>query len=199
VDDKSGDLVARWRAGDERAAAELFRRYAGRLIVLARSRLPAKLARRVDAEDVVQSVYRSFFADARNGRFDLQRGGDLWRLLVAITMHKLRYQVRQNRAGKRDVQRERAFGSEESLLGIPTARLARDPSPAEAVALADALEQLMAGLRPLDRRIFELRLQGYAIEEIAADTKRSERRVYSILEQIKQSLQQSHTGTPLPD
>ena len=78
----SVNLVHRWRGGDQKAAEELFRRYANRLIGLARSRLSRKLARRVDPEDVVQSVYRSFFHDVRDGRYDLQRGGDLWRLLV---------------------------------------------------------------------------------------------------------------------
>ena len=52
-DDRSGDLLARWRAGDADAAAEIFRRYADRLIALARGRLSAKLARRIDPEDVV--------------------------------------------------------------------------------------------------------------------------------------------------
>jgi hypothetical protein len=58
--------------------------YANRLIALARSRLSSKLAGRIDPEDVVQSVYRSFFAEARAGRYHLDRGGDLWRLLVAM-------------------------------------------------------------------------------------------------------------------
>src|SRR5438552_55665 len=86
-------LVAQWRAGNEQAAAQLFHRYALRLITLAHGRLSAKLAARVDPEDVVQSAYRSFFVGARNGRYALERSGDLWRLLVAITLHKVRRQV----------------------------------------------------------------------------------------------------------
>jgi len=39
-DDHSGNLVARWRDGDQQAAAELFRRYAERLVGLVRRRLP---------------------------------------------------------------------------------------------------------------------------------------------------------------
>lgn len=84
--DNSNHLVARWQQGDQTAAAELFQRYASRLIALARSQLSVKLAQRVDPEDVVQSVYRSFFVDARNGRYDFQHGGDLWRLLVTMTL-----------------------------------------------------------------------------------------------------------------
>src|SRR5262249_61833539 len=92
VDDAS--LLARWREGDQQAAAEIFRRYVGRLIGIVQARLSAKLARRVDPEDVVQSAYRSFFAGARNGQYDLPLGRDLWRLLVAITLHKLPDQVK---------------------------------------------------------------------------------------------------------
>src|SRR5262245_49776131 len=101
MDERSGDLLARWRTGDQQAAVELFRRYVDRLIALVRSRLSAKFSRRLDAEDVVQSVYRTFFAEARDCRFDLQHGGDLWRLLVTIALHKLQHQVRRNLRGKR--------------------------------------------------------------------------------------------------
>jgi DNA-directed RNA polymerase specialized sigma24 family protein len=81
-DDPSAELLARWRAGDERAEDELFARYTSRLIELARRRLSAKLGRRLDPEDVVQSAYRSFCASARADRYTLRGSGDLWRLLA---------------------------------------------------------------------------------------------------------------------
>src|SRR5262249_53335115 len=190
--DGTENLVARWRKGDEAAAAELFRLYANRLIGLARSRLSGKLAQRVDPEDVVQSVYRSFFAGARDGRYDLQHGSDLWHLLVTITLNKLQHQVKRNTAEKRTVEREQNFGSEDSLLGVHPQGFAREPAPVEAVALTEELEQIMRRLPPVYRRVFELRLQGYNLDEITADTRRSERSVYRILEEIKQQLSQWH-------
>src|SRR3954470_23818895 len=87
-------LLERFRAGDDQAAAEIFDRYFERLTSLARSRLSTRLARRTDPEDIVLSVYRSFFVEAREGRYTLGRGGDLWRLLSSITRHKLLRQVR---------------------------------------------------------------------------------------------------------
>jgi RNA polymerase sigma-70 factor (ECF subfamily) len=188
-DERSGELLARWQAGEQQAAAELFRRYADRLIALAQSRLPARLAPRVDAEDVVQSVYRSFFAGASEGRYDLQRGGDLWRLLVTITLHKVYRQVARNARGKRAVQREQSFGAEDELLG-QAPLLARDPSPVEVVALVDELEQIMRGLKPQYRRMLELRLQGHDIFTIATQTQSGERTVRRVLEQVKQQLQE---------
>src|SRR5262245_52762378 len=146
------DLVARWRAGDQQAAAELFQRYAQRLVALARSQLPAKLAHRVDPEDVVQSVYRTFFADAEADRFSLQRGGDLWQLLVAITFHKLHDHIKWHRRDKRDASRDRGFGSEDSLFAMQAHLSGREPSPVEAVALLEQVEQVMRRLRPVSRR-----------------------------------------------
>jgi RNA polymerase sigma-70 factor (ECF subfamily) len=187
-DDSPAALVARWRAGDQQAAEELFRRYANRLVALARSRLSARLAKRVDPEDVVQSVYRSFFADTREGRYDLERGGDLWQLLVTITLHKLNDQVKRNARAKRAVGREEHFGSEDSLVGLQAHLAAQQPSPVEAVALTELVEQIMHRLDPVQRRVLELRLQGFNLAEIAAQQECSQRTVIRVLEKIKAQL-----------
>jgi RNA polymerase sigma factor (sigma-70 family) len=188
AEEASINLVARWRDGDQLAADQLFRRYAEQLIALARTRLSAKVSKRVDAEDVVQSAYRSFFHGSRAGRYDIRRGGDLWQLLVVITLHKLQHQVRRNLAGKRSVNREQPFAGENRLLGIQPQRLAQAPSPVEALALAEELEQLMRRLDPLHRRMLELRLQGYTVDEIATDTQRCPGTIRRVLDRIKQQL-----------
>ena len=181
-------LVAQWRAGDEQAAAQLFHRYALRLITLAHGRLSAKLAARVDPEDVVQSAYRSFFVGARNGRYTLEGSGDLWRLLVAITLHKVRRQVEVHTADKRSINREQRL--EDGLLGIPASLLAREPSAAEAVTLAETLENVLGRLTPTERCVIELRLQGYSLAEIVAETQRSRATVQPVLDRVKQQLAQ---------
>jgi RNA polymerase sigma factor (sigma-70 family) len=191
--DASGDLLARWREGDQQAAAELFGRYVNRLVALARSRLSQRLTHRIDPEDVVQSVYRSFFAGAREGRYHLERGGDLWRLLVAITFYKLNDQVKRNTCRKRSPGQERSFGTEDSLPGIQVQLLSREPSPEEAAALAEEVESLMRGVEPLHRRILELRLQGYNIFEIAAATHCGERTVHRVLKRIKQQVEDRYS------
>jgi RNA polymerase sigma-70 factor (ECF subfamily) len=188
--DESGKLVARWRAGDQEAAEELFRRYTRRLIALAQRRLPSHLSQRVDAEDVIQSVYRSFFDAARRDPLDLRRGGDLWRLLVTITLNKVRDQGKRQMRGKRAIRRESHFGSEDSLIGLQAR--GREPSPLEAAALAEQLEQVMRRLDPLARRVLELRLQGHNHEEIAAATQRTQRTVIRILKEIRGLLEGWH-------
>src|SRR4051794_19962313 len=102
----SAELLDRCRQHDDAAAEALFHRYAQRLTQLARSRLSRRLAARVDAEDVVLSAYRSFFRLARDGEVLLRQSGDLWRVLVRITLRKLYRNARRHRADCRSVQRE---------------------------------------------------------------------------------------------
>lgn len=175
------EIMARYCGGDEEAASRIFDRYVQRLTLLARSRLSPTLASRTDPEDVVLSAYRSFFIGARNGRFQLSRSGDLWRLLVSITMHKLYRHVRFHQAGIRSIASEEAITS-------PDAQLSREPSPDEAISLADELQQFMASLAPVERRILELRLQEETLAEISAATGRSERTVRRVLEAIRINL-----------
>jgi RNA polymerase sigma-70 factor (ECF subfamily) len=190
LNDLSVDLVARWRRGDQQAAQELFERYVVQLVGLARSRLSAKMAQRVDAEDVVQSAYRSFFVNVREGRYKLHRGGDLWRLLVATMLHKLQDQVKRHKARKRNIDAEQGFGSEDSLYGIQPEALSAIPSPLEALTLVDEVEEVMRRLDPLQRRVLELRLEGCNLDEIAAAIERCPQTVRRTLERIKKDLEQ---------
>jgi RNA polymerase sigma-70 factor (ECF subfamily) len=189
VDQLPVELLERWRNGDQQAADELFGLYADRLVVLARSGLSARLKQRLDPEDVVQSAYRSFFRGASAGRFEIKRGGDLWRLLVAITLNKLHLQVRRNQAGKRAVARERKLADSDGGRSWESQLLAREPSPLEAVTLTDEVEKVIRQLEPLERQMLELRLQGTNVERIAAVTHRTERTVRRVLEQVKNRLE----------
>jgi RNA polymerase sigma-70 factor (ECF subfamily) len=126
------------------------------------------------------SAYRSFFVAARDGRIALTRSGDLWRLLVAITLHKLYRQVRKHEAASRSVDAE-------SLL-IDSELLAREPPPEEVVGVADELEHLLARLDPLARRVLELRLQDHILAVIAEQTGRSERTIRRTLATIRDML-----------
>ncbi len=178
-------LLERFRNGDDRAAEALLSRYFERLTLLARSRLSPRLARRADPEDIVMSVYRSFFVGARSGRFAVRRSGDLWRLLAAITKHKLLRQARHQRADRRSVDIEVPL--DQSDVGQIIAPH-EEPTPEDAVALADELEWVLSRLSVFARRVLELRLQGSLLSEIAHDTGRSERTVRRTLADIREIL-----------
>jgi RNA polymerase sigma factor (sigma-70 family) len=171
---RSSDLLNRLTTGDEKAAEEIFERYVERLTHLVHSRLAAKLAARVDPEDIVMSAYRSFFVAARDGRYGFSRGGDLWRLLVEITLHKLYHAADRHLADRRSVDREQcALDASPAILPI----ISREPTPDEALAAADELTAILRQLGDRDRQALELRLQGYELEEIAERLKCNERTV----------------------
>lgn len=184
--ENSAELLRRCRSGDNAAAEAIYQRYAERLLALARSRLSPKLARRVDADDVVQSTYRSFFVRAREGQFTVDEDGDLWRLLATITLHKLGRQAKRHRAARRSLDREAPDAD-----GVLLAELAaREPSPADVVAAAEELHWLMSQLDSTHRQAVQLRLQGLTIGEVAAAIGRSERTVRRWLAEAKQLLEE---------
>jgi RNA polymerase sigma factor (sigma-70 family) len=153
------------------------------LTVFARARLAPKVARRVDPEDIVMSAYRSFFVRARDGHLSLRRSGDLWRLLVAITLNKIRRQAAHHQAEKRSIRRE------EDLNLSANDPLASRPPPEHAIAMADELEQVMEAVSPDKRRVLELRLLDRSHSEIAAEVGRSERTIRRMLHELQDYLQ----------
>ncbi len=190
----SAELLARHLQHDAAASEDLFRRYADRLMRLARSRLSRRLAARVDAEDVVLSAYRSFFVLVQGGDILLGESGDLWRLLVRITLRKVCHNARRHRARCRSVEREQPWPGPDSDMP-DAALLAREPTPAQAAALADELRVLLAPLGPIPRRIAELRLLGYEAEEIANLVGRTARTVRRILASLGAELQRRQIET----
>ena len=75
---------------------------------------------------------------------------------MAITLDKLRDQVKWHARAKRTVKREQALGGDDSWEDIELNLLARESSPVEAVAPTETLQQLVRPLEPLESRILEL-------------------------------------------
>ncbi|GAB4155735.1 MAG: ECF-type sigma factor [Planctomycetaceae bacterium] len=180
--------LERWRSGDQAAASEIFQQYVTRLIGLARNRLSARMSKRIDPEDVVQSAYRSFFRNAREDRYTLSRSGDLWKLLAAITVKKVHGQVEHHTAQKRAIHREQADPDDNELCGVHPEMVSREPSPTEALTVVEQLEEIMQGLSSEHRKILELRLQENTIEEVAEEVGCSERTVRRVLDRVREKL-----------
>ena len=178
----SGDQlrVERWQAGDEKAASELYYRYLERLVTVAQRRLSAKLSARVDPEDIVQSVFRSFFVRAQKGKFVFKDDDDIWKLLVQITVHKTLKHVAFHRRAKRDAGAE-AGADQDRLVSY----LSREPSPEEAAIFVDSVEFFLRELRPADRKIIEMRLEGFDQGEIAKRLGVSDRTIRRLMERIR--------------
>jgi RNA polymerase sigma-70 factor, ECF subfamily len=180
-------LLRRLRHGSQDAATQLYLKYAHWLKDLARARCCPALAPRVDVEDIVQSVFRSFFRAASLGYYDVPAGEELWRLFHVIALNKIRAQGIFHRAAKRNV---RATVGGEALDWSGAA--SGDDETAYAI-LRLTIEEALESLPPLHRTMLRLRVEGHEIAEIALLTGRSKRTVERILQETREALR-SHLG-----
>lgn len=178
------ELFHRHREGDPEAAGQIVDHFSRRLCPLAEQHLSGKLAGRVEGEDVVQSVFRTFFARSANGEFKIDSRAQLWQLLVKITVLKARQKGRYHTAEKRDARREHRISDE----GWVVECVNREPGPEEAAVLVDQIESLLDGLPPLYEQILQQRLQGFAVAEIAADCGVSRQTIYRALNLLQKRL-----------
>jgi len=181
------ELLDRWRSGDQQAAEELYHRYAQRLCQLAERQMAPRLRRRVGADDVVQSVFRTFFRRTEKGEYPIDHSGSLWRLLVKITMNKIRHQGERHRAAKRNVEAEVDI----MAAGVSPEAFAEDPSPEAAVWLMDELEALLAGCDVSEGEMLTLCLEGYSTTEIAQRKGCSRHTVRRVLNRFGRQLQRN--------
>jgi len=183
-------LMSQLRQGDQAAAARIFEVYTGRLIRQAQAWMSGRLQAKGDPEDIVQSVYRSFFRRQRAGQFRFDHAGGLWSLLALMTARKCKRWNEHFKTARRDGRRERyipALQSDESTLAweAPGA----DPTPYEVAAVADLVERVMRSLQTdTQRQILKLRLQGYSYQEIGAKVERSEQTVSRVLTTVREYL-----------
>lgn len=167
--------VIQLRDGYDTAAVE---RFSDRLLRLASSRLPQRLQRRVDPEDIVQSVFRSFFARHQAGKFEFADVPDIWRLLAAITYHKVQRSIRHHGQQQRDVQREIPFEESESIRDV-------SPTASSIVMMMEFLDRILNELPETHQEMVRLRLEGRSIEEIAETTNVSTRTVLRALRLVR--------------
>jgi RNA polymerase sigma-70 factor (ECF subfamily) len=185
-DPSDHSLLVRLRGGQQDAATELYLRYAQRLRALVRSRCSPQLARRVEPDDIVQSVFRRFFRRVLQGDYDVPPGEELWGLLLVIALNKIRTEEAFHRAGKRDVRIS-------AVAADPGALLADQES--DRVILQLCIEDALGQLPAQHRAMVELRIQGHEVAEIAQNTGRSKRTVERTLQDARSRLREL-LGTP---
>lgn len=191
------DSIAAWlsgaRAGDAAAAQQLWERYFGRLVALARQKLPAHGRRAFDEEDVAQSALRCFLGAVAQDRYpQLADRHGLWNLLVVITARKaqayLRRQQRHKRGGGH-VLGETAFLAHAEGAGIEQV-IGAEPTPAFAAQVAEECQRLLEQLTPELRRIALLKMEGHTVDEIAREVGSTRRTVERRLQIIRKTWQQ---------
>ena len=161
--------------GDDLAAYHLWEHCFPKLLRYAQKKLPDRLRRAMDEEDVALSALKSFFSANQRGAFpDLASRDDLWKLLVCIAARKAQARVRHETRKKRGggfVQGESIFitGSQSGdpspgIAGIESTAL----NPELLAQFSDEFETLMNALSDdTQRTIAILRIEGYAVAEIS--------------------------------
>jgi RNA polymerase sigma factor (sigma-70 family) len=167
--------IGQLKAGDEAAAARLWRRYAGPLAALARKTIRGVPRGMGDEEDVVLEALNSVFRCAKEGRFSqLLDREDLWQLMVVITFRKALHLVayaHRDRRDPRKVQQAAGPAGDDSAVGPAAIEdlLSREPDPALVAELADQCQVLLDKLGDDElRTIVMWKVDGFTNVEIAA-------------------------------
>ncbi len=177
-------VVAGLGNNQPRAQQAVFDEYHQRLVKTIRSNVAGRLGRRLDASDIALSAFASFFLRAREGGFRIRSRQDLWGLLVAITLNKLRNQVKFHHTQKRGAHQEEYSEAEKFNFTC------RNPLPSEEAVLNDALEQVLSQVRPIHKEIAERILLGQPSSEIATTARRSLRTVRRVETLLRQLIEQ---------
>lgn len=164
------DLLTRLRNNDPDTWRELHEQFAPGLMAVAGRHLRA-IRGQLSAEDVYNSVLKSFWVQVNKGNVAVDEWDGVGALLWKITICKCRKRLRYYRQQRRDTRRAEPLASEPGTV----------ISPEESVELEDFLTRLMKYLEdPTDRektefnqRVAALLLSGYSPEEIVTGTLKS--------------------------
>jgi RNA polymerase sigma factor (sigma-70 family) len=162
--------------GDQLAALEIWEQYFQKLVHMAHRMLDRRARRAVDGEDVALSAIHSFCRGLAQGKFaELNDRTEIWRLLTAITAHKVSKEVRRHRTQKRGrgcVRGESIFeaqGGSSETIGLAQV-MGREPTPQIAAIFSDTCRELLDDLDDdVLREIALLKMERYSNEEIAKE------------------------------
>jgi RNA polymerase sigma factor (sigma-70 family) len=193
----SNHSVSHWidqaKDGNSVAAHQLWHHYYDRLIRAARQNLRGQNQGMADEEDIVVSVFESFYRAAENGRFpDLSGRDDLWRLLLTMSARKIvdkrRHDRRQRRgAGAKVRSIEQPGGEDEAVIQV----IGNEPTPDMVLMMTESFEQLLAHLGVGQLRDLAVgKMEGFSNAELAVRFECSERTIERRLHLIREKCQQ---------
>ncbi len=151
-------------------------------MAFARTRLPSDVSSRVDEEDIVQSVFRSFFRRNQGNEFYFDDSLDVRSLLAAMTYRKVINTIKHHHRDRRRTTCEQSSSTSDGSSQLAD----RNPTPEELNILVDYLAWILNHLNPAQREIIQLRLEGYTVAEIADRVQLSQRTVKRALARARQ-------------
>ncbi|MFK7736007.1 MAG: sigma-70 family RNA polymerase sigma factor [Pirellulaceae bacterium] len=202
--------VSHWieqvKQGDSAAANDLWHHYFDRLVRIVRQRIYGRNRAVSDEEDVVVSVFESFYRAAEKGRFpDLADRDDLWKLLLRMASRKVidnrRHAKRQRRGGEVETfSLDQSQGESESEQRMLAEAIGDEPTPEMALCLQESVEKLFSHLGGGQlQELAVAKLEGYTNAELAkrfqCSERTIERRLHLIREKCRQELTDESTST----
>lgn len=189
--------------GDSVAAGEIWNHYFDRLVRRVRARLRGGNRAVSDEEDVVLSVFDSFYHAAEAGRFpDMADRDDLWHLLLRMAARKVvdkrRRDERIRRGGYVRVQSIDARSDDDDRV---IEVIGDDPSPEMIVMMQETAENFFSklGVGSLCD-LAGAKLEGYSNAELArrfdCSERTIERRLHLIREKCQQQMMPDHEHSP---
>jgi RNA polymerase sigma-70 factor (ECF subfamily) len=182
-------LFGQAAAGDEHALSELARRYEAKVRVVARVLLGRALRPYLDSVDLVQSVHQSVLIGIRNRKFDVADPEKLTALAITVVRRKVARHWRR-------VQRQKRLSGVSSepdgladAVGILDGQTDPSGDPAAQTQYGDQLRHVTSRLSHDERRMLDLRMQGYNTPEIAAELNLSPVNVRVRLTRLRQRLE----------
>lgn len=196
MSEPKNENVSHWidliKQGDSTAANQIWKLYFERLVRAVGKRLYGHNRAVSDEEDVVLSVFKSFYAAAEKGRFvDLSDRDDLWQLLLTMAARKVidkrRHDHRQRRGGNVAIHSLDRGGRDSEIIET----IGNEPSPEMVLMMQESVEQLFShlGVGQL-RDLAGAKLEGYSNAELAQRYGCSERTIERRLHLIREKLQQ---------
>lgn len=183
----SDDWFAALAEGDPDVVSEFWQSYGAPLRRVAERQISQSLGKRVDADDVVQSACRTFFRRFGQGEFEFHNQSDLWRLLLTITLNKVRIQARYHGRQCRGLSKEQVLDAD-----APIAR--GMVNEMEQIDFADFLESVFLQFDDESRQLLQRMLDGQTQNEIGLAMGISERTVRRMRGRIQDRLQTMLTG-----
>ena len=179
-------LIRRMKHGEQDAATALYLRYAKRLQRLATFQTSEELSHRIATEDIVQTVFRTFFRRAAQGQYSIVDGEDLWKLLLVIALNKIRKLSEYHRAKKRDIRKTSSIDSSLLEKAGHFERGGGDEIAHSVLKLT--IEELLSELPESHQQIIRLRIDGNTLPDIVAGTGRAKRTAERVLQTFRERL-----------
>lgn len=180
-------LFARARSGDQEAWNQLFDACNDKVLRVIRKKLKSQAAMRslYDSSDFMGDVWKSLAEKPEH--FNFPNLDALLAFLATAAQRKVIDEHRRLHTRKNDIGRQRPIaawaGADEGIPDLAS----HDPTPSQFAQANETGERLLQGQTGLDRRVLELKQEGYSNDEVAKQTGWSLRKVQCFLKGLSDS------------